>query len=169
MRASLLRHLSFVTLIALLVAGAALAATRAPVTVKATHDSTLNTSILVNRSGKTLYHLTTDRGRRVGCTAACASAWPPLIAPKGVTPTAGPGIAKSKLGTVKRPDGRIQVTYAGLTLYRYSGDDNAGQTNGEGIEKIWYAVSPSGELVKSANAPAGGGGYGDPGGGYYPP
>ena len=72
------------------------------------------------------------------------------------------GITKSQLGTIKRPDGRVQVTYYGLTLYRYSGDSKAGQTNGEGIQKIWYAISPTGRLVKKGSS--GGGGYG--GGGY---
>jgi hypothetical protein len=82
--------------------------------------------------------------------------------PKGTKPLAGPGITKSKLGTIKRPDGRIQVTYAGLTLYRYSGDSKAGQTNGEGIQNIWYAISPTGKLVKKASSSGGygGGGYG---------
>ena len=80
---------------------------------------------------------------------------------------AGPGITKSKLGTIKRPDGRIQVTYAGMTLYRYSADSKAGQTNGEGIQNIWYAISPTGTLVKKAASSSGGGGYGG-GGGYKP-
>ena len=72
------------------------------------------------------------------------------------------GITKSKLGTITRPDGRIQVTYAGMTLYRYSADSKAGQTNGEGIQNIWFAISPTGKLVKKASSS--GGGYG--GGGY---
>ena len=144
-------------------ASAAVAATRSAVTVKTAKNATLNTSIVVNKSGWTLYHLTSEKGKKFVCTGQCATIWPPLTVPKGTKPVAGPGITKNKLGTIKRPDGRIQVTYAGMTLYRYSADSKAGQTNGEGIQNIWYAVSPSGALVKKASS-SGGGGYG--GGGY---
>jgi len=129
------------------------------VIVKAAKNTTLNTKILVNQTGRTLYHLTTEKGKKFTCTGACATIWPPLTVPKGVKPVAGPGITKSKLSTIKRPDGRIQVTYAGLTLYRYSGDSKAGQANGEGIQNIWYAISPTGKQVKKASS-TGGGGYG---------
>jgi hypothetical protein len=49
-----------------------------------------------------------------------------------------------------------------MTLYRYSADSKAGQTNGEGIQNIWYAISPSGAPVKKASSSGGGygGGYG---------
>jgi predicted lipoprotein with Yx(FWY)xxD motif len=145
-------------LLALVGAGGALAAAQATIAVKAAHNNTLKTSILVDQSGRTLYHLTTEKGTKFTCTGACATIWPPLTVAKGAKPTAGSGISKSKLGTIKRPDGRIQVTYAGLTLYRYSGDSKAGDAKGEGFMKIWYAISPSGGLVK--NTKSSGGGYG---------
>ncbi len=100
------------TLTALAGAGVAVAATRSAVTVKTAKNTALNTTIIVNTSGRTLYHLTTEKGKKVVCTGQCATIWPPLTVPKGTKPIAGPGITKSKLGTVKRPDGRIQVTYA---------------------------------------------------------
>lgn len=71
-----------------------------------------------------------------------------------------PADVDSKLGTVKRPDGELQVTYAGFGLYRYSGDRKAGDVKGQGFQRIWYAISPSGKVVTTT---AGGGGYG---GGY---
>lgn len=155
-------------LIVLAGAGSAIAATRSPATVKTAKNSTLNTTIVVNRTGWTLYHLTTEKGKKFTCTGQCATIWPPLTVPKGTKPVAGPGITKNKLGTIKRPDGRIQVTYYGMTLYRYSADSKTGQTNGEGIQNIWYAISPTGKLVKSASSSGGyGGGYGG-GGGYKP-
>ena len=159
MRTHLKRYVLAFALIALVGAGAAVAATRSAVIVKAAKNTTLNTKILVNQTGRTLYHLTTEKGKKFTCTGACATIWPPLTVPKGVKPVAGPGITKSKLSTIKRPDGRIQVTYAGLTLYRYSGDSKAGQANGEGIQNIWYAISPTGKQVKKASS-TGGGGYG---------
>jgi len=158
MRSHLWKTAFALTLIALVAAGAAVAAVGATATVKTAKSSTLNTTIVVNKAGWTLYHLTSEKGKKFVCTGQCATIWPPLTVPKGTKPVAGPGITKSKLGTIKRPDGRIQVTYAGMTLYRYSADSKAGQTNGEGIQNIWYAISPSGALVKKASSS--GGGYG---------
>jgi predicted lipoprotein with Yx(FWY)xxD motif len=149
--------------VAAVATSAAVAATRGAPAVTAAKNAALNTSILGNQSRHTLYHLTSEKGKKFVCVGACATLWPPLTVPKGTKPVAGPGITKSKLGTITRPDGRIQVTYAGLTLYRYSGDSKAGQTNGEGIQNIWFAISPTGKLVKTATS-SGGGGYGS--GGY---
>ena len=64
----------------------------------------------------------------------------------------GPGITASKLGTVKRPDGKVQVTYNGLTLYRYSKDAKAGDANGQGTGKLWYAITPAGKITKTSAA-----------------
>lgn len=158
MRAHPKKYVLALALVALVGASAAVAATHGAATVKAAKSTTLNTKILVNPAGWTLYHLTTEKGTKFTCTGACATLWPPLTVPKGTKPTAGPGITKSKLGTIKRQDGRTQVTYAGLTLYRYSGDSKAGQTRGEGIQNIWYAINPSGQLVKQASSSGGYGG-----------
>jgi predicted lipoprotein with Yx(FWY)xxD motif len=142
-------------------------------TVKAAHSSKFGT-LIVSASGMTLYHYTPDALKSIKCTAACAQFWPPLTVPAGTKPKAGSGLSAAKLSTVKRPDGRTQVTYAGLTLYRYSGDKHAGQVNGEGFQGKWFAVSSSGRLVKAAVGGVGGGtstttptstGYGG-GGGY---
>jgi len=157
MRTRLKKHLVVATLIALFAVSAAIAATRVAVTVKVAHNATLNTSILVDQSGRTLYHITTDTGKKVTCTGACATIWPPLTVPKGTKAAAGSGVVKSKLGTIIRPDGRTQVTYAGLTLYRYSGDSKPGQAKGEGFQKIWYVSNAAGKLVKKAVSS---GGYG---------
>jgi len=167
MRTHLTRHVVVFALVALVGASVAVAAIRVATTVKAAQNATLNTKILVNQTGRSLYHLVPEKGKKFVCTGSCATIWPPLTVPKGSKPVAGPGITKSKLGTIKRLDGRIQVTYAGMTLYRYSGDSKAGQTNGEGIQNIWYAISPTGKLVKKAASSGGGygGGYGGGGGG----
>ena len=48
--------------------------------------------------------------------------------PKGVTKaTAGTGVSASKLGTVTRSGGVLQVTYGGKPLYWFVGDTAAGQ------------------------------------------
>jgi predicted lipoprotein with Yx(FWY)xxD motif len=49
-----------------------------------------------------------------------------------------------KLGTIKRPEGRIQVTYKGMPVYTYFGDRRKGEANGEGLRDVgvWHAVTP---------------------------
>jgi len=83
---------------------------------------------------------------------------------------------------VKRPDGTTQGTYGGYALYRFAGDTHGGQANGQGLEKEWYAIAPSGKIVKqpaaakvnsstssssgSSSSSSSGGGADDTGGGY---
>jgi predicted lipoprotein with Yx(FWY)xxD motif len=115
--------------------------------VRVRSNSRLHATVLVDQAGMTLYHFTRERARRVLCTGACASVWPPLLVGAGTRPLAGLGINRLRLGTVRRPDGRLQVTYAGLALYRYSGDARPGDAKGQGFGKVWFAVRPSGRLI----------------------
>ena len=46
------------------------------------------------------------------------------------------------------------MTYGGYALYRFAGDRHGGDVNGQGLEKEWYAVAPSGKLVKQLAAVA---------------
>ena len=128
-------------------------------TVSASDNAALG-KILVGATGRTVYHYLGDHGARIACAGTCAAQWPPVLIPKTAKPVAGPGLQASKLGTVTRPDGTVQVTYNGYALYRFSGDSRNGQVNGQGLDKRWYAVAPSGAVVKvasSAGAATGGG------------
>ena len=93
-------------------------------------------TVLVDTKGFTLYHLAGESDMMIQCTGGCASVWPPLLAPGGKLPLADPALVHS-LGTVKRPDGGVQVTYKGLPLYTYAGDSRPGQANGQGIESFF--------------------------------
>jgi len=104
--------------------------------------------VLVDGNGRTLYLFEADKGTMSNCDGACASAWPPLTT--SGKPTAGAGVAASKLGTAKRVDGTTGVTYAGHPLYTYAGDGAPGQTAGEGLTDYgapWYALSAAGKTV----------------------
>ncbi len=97
------------------------------------------TPVLANLRGRTLYSLSVEKHGKFICTAGCLSIWHPLVVAKGVRPT-GP----VTLGTIKRPDGRSQVTYRGRPLYSFAEDTKTGETNGEGIKDVgtWHAAKP---------------------------
>src|SRR5262249_38879948 len=90
-----------------------------PITMKSTLNSALGSTILVNSAGRTLYHDGSETRNTVKCVAACAKQWLPLLVAAGAKPAAGAGVTASKLGVLKRPDGKMQVTYNGLPLYLY--------------------------------------------------
>ncbi len=120
------------------------------VKLRGTHNKALDATILISPSGLTLYHMTAEKGKKVVCTGQCAQFWPPLLIKRNAKPTSGTGLDPKKLGTIRRPDGRFQVTYAGFPLYTFAGDKKPGQANGEGVEKIWFAVGSNGKIVKKA-------------------
>ena len=138
-------------IVVLAAVGGASAASRAG-TVHAATSTTLGTNILVDSRGFTLYHRTTEKKGSVNCIGTCRKSWPPLLV-SSATPVAGAGLSAAKLGTIKRPDGGVQVTYNGYALYRYTGDKKAGQTNGQGAEGVWYALTPAGVITKAAPKP----------------
>jgi predicted lipoprotein with Yx(FWY)xxD motif len=105
--------------------------------------------ILVDSKGLTLYLFVADTGTSSTCSGACAAAWPPLTT-RG-KPTAGSGVKASLLGTSKRSDGTLEVTYAGHPLYYYAGDTAAGQTTGQALSQFgapWYVVGADGKAIK---------------------
>jgi predicted lipoprotein with Yx(FWY)xxD motif len=113
--------------------------------------------ILVNSQGRTLYLFKHDSSTTSTCLGACAVNWPPLRA--SGKPTLGTGANASLVGTSKRSDGKPQVTYNGHPLYLFSGDNKAGDTNGEGINAfggLWYAVSPAGNQITGGSSSSGG-------------
>ena len=102
--------------------------------------------VLVDAEGRTLYLYTKDtQGKASTCDGSCAVTWPPVEAKD--KPTAGAGLDAAKLTTIKRADGTEQVAYDGWPLYRYDGDKNAGDTTGQGVNSVWYAVSPAGTPI----------------------
>jgi predicted lipoprotein with Yx(FWY)xxD motif len=104
---------------------------------------------LVDGSGRSLYLFEKDSPTMSACTGACASVWPPVLAHGSATQASAP-VRGALLGSAQRSDGTRQVTYDGHPLYRYAGDDKAGQTHGQGLDQFgagWYVVSPSGHKI----------------------
>jgi predicted lipoprotein with Yx(FWY)xxD motif len=109
--------------------------------------------VLVDGRGRTLYLFEKDKPGKSACTVHCASPWPPQIT--SGKPRATAGAQASLLGTTKRGDGRLQVTYNHHPLYTFIKDTRKGQTNGENLNAFgaeWYAVSPAGAKVEKENA-----------------
>jgi predicted lipoprotein with Yx(FWY)xxD motif len=102
--------------------------------------------IIVDSKGFTLYDFHKDKGTESACYEACAGVWPPLTT--SGAPQATKGAEASKLGTTKRSDGTVQVTYAGHPLYTYASDTKPGDVKGNDFSSFgaqWYALMPSGQ------------------------
>jgi predicted lipoprotein with Yx(FWY)xxD motif len=106
--------------------------------------------IITDGQGFTLYMYVPDHQGPSRCFGFCAQQWPPLLLPSGADkPTAGPGVVPRLLGTVRRPDGRLQVTYDGWPLYLWIGDSAPGQATGQADDMgLWYVLSVTGAVDK---------------------
>jgi predicted lipoprotein with Yx(FWY)xxD motif len=111
-------------------------------------------TVLVDAEGMTVYEFTEDKGTTSNCYGECEAAWPPVEA--SGKPPAGEGAMSADLGTTKRKDGTLQVTYKGHPLYTFTGDQAAGEANGSELDGTWFALSESGSAVKgkASAAPA---------------
>jgi predicted lipoprotein with Yx(FWY)xxD motif len=144
--------LALAACVSVVVVVSAAAAAQKPV-VKVVTNAKLHSSVLVTRKGLTLYSLSAEtHGRFICSNSACLSVWSPLVVARGTKPTGA-----AKLATIKRPDGRTQVTYRGLPLYTFSGDRKPGDANGNGFKDVgtWRVATTSG-AVKSSPPPSGG-------------
>jgi len=128
-------------------AGGAASQTNATLSLRRTNLG----QILVSARGRTLYLFMKDRNGRSACSASCATYWPPLMKTGKVTVASG--VERSLVGTTKRANGRLQVTYNKHPLYTFALDKSAGQTKGQGSSNFgakWYAVSARGSAVLKA-------------------
>ena len=109
-------------------------------------------TILVDGKGWTLYlFVPDDDSGRSTCYSICAVQWPPLLLPRGVTKPVAAGDAHSALlGTTRRKDGTLQVTYAGWPLYWFIYDGKPGEASGQGLNNLgglWYVMNAAGHEV----------------------
>lgn len=127
-----------------------------PAAGEGTTEATVTTAVtelgpvLVDGEGRTLYLFTQDSPGTSSCTEACLEAWPPLEGEQ----VAGEGVDEQLLGTIERDDGTVQATYADLPLYYYAQDTGPGDLGGQGVNEVWFVVSPDGEAVTEAPPPA---------------
>jgi predicted lipoprotein with Yx(FWY)xxD motif len=104
--------------------------------------------VLVDGKGRALYDFPPDGHGTSVCYGACAALWPPLTT--SAKPHAAPGVKASLLGTTRRRDGALEVTYAGHPLYYFIADRKAGQFSGQGLNQFgapWWVLSPAGKEI----------------------
>ena len=115
---------------------------QAPATVSLAQSPGLG-SFLVGENGLSLYIFTPDDPGVSNCTGQCADFWPPLTVESGASPTAGSGVTGS-MALISRDDGSQQVTYNDQPLYFFANDNAAGDTNGQGVNDVWFVASVEG-------------------------
>jgi predicted lipoprotein with Yx(FWY)xxD motif len=100
--------------------------------------------MLFNARRQAIYIFENDRRNRTVCYGECAAAWPPVYT-RG-TPRAANGVRRSLLGTIRRRDGRRQVTYAGKPLYYYA-NEGPGEVRCHNVDLnggLWWVVGRDG-------------------------
>ena len=101
--------------------------------------------ILFDANGQVVYVFENDRPNRSACTSAdCVEAWPPVLTRD--PPTAGAGVDTGRLGTIRRSNGKLQVTYDGRPLYFYE-HEGPGEIRCHNVNLhggLWWVVTPSG-------------------------
>jgi predicted lipoprotein with Yx(FWY)xxD motif len=108
--------------------------------------------ILTDGDGATLYVLTEDGDGQSSCTGDCAVTWPPVLADGGFE--ADPEVAPL-LTSFTRDDGSEQLAIDGRPLYAFSGDQAEGDTNGQGVNDVWFVVSATGQPQEGNDPPRG--------------
>ncbi len=101
--------------------------------------------IIVDQNGMTLYMFTKDGPNQSNCADGCLTAWPPFLDNGKVK--AEDGVNAALIGSTTLPDGSKIVTYNKMPLYYWAGDTKAGDTSGQGVNSVWYVVSPEGKVI----------------------
>ena len=127
--------------------GVAVAGATAPAPAAVSTGTVLKTTtiggtrVLTNNKGLTLYSFAPDTPTTSKCYGSCAAYWPPVIG----TASAGAGLP-GKIGTIRRTNGSLQLTYNGHPLYTYIGDSAPGQNRGNNLNLnggLWHEVTAS--------------------------
>jgi predicted lipoprotein with Yx(FWY)xxD motif len=121
-------------------------------------------TVLVDRSGKTLYSPQQEAGGKIVCTGSCLSFWFPVHVAAGGTLRA-PNSVTEALGMVHRPGGMTQLTYNGKPLYTFRLDQAPGQVHGndftdkfDGTAFTWHVLTTSGAPAQTGGQQGNSGG-----------
>lgn len=112
-------------------------------TVITTGDSEFGT-MLFNDKRQAIYIWEIEESTKAECYGNCAELWPPVLTDG--TPLASGSVSNELLGTTKRTDGSMQVTYNGHPLYYYA-HEKAGEVKCHNISThggLWWVIQPNG-------------------------
>ena len=103
--------------------------------------------ILVDEAGYTLYLFTNDTqgAGESTCDGGCLEVWPAV----GEISAPSAGLDYDLVSTIERADGTVQATYNGWPLYRFASDEAVGDTNGQGVNDIWWVIDAEGNPISS--------------------
>ncbi len=111
--------------------------------------------VVTNGAHKVLYVFDKDEPNKTNCLDQCKVTWPPVEVAKGGKVFIA-GIDQKAVGFIKRPDdGNLQITLNGHALYTFSKDVKPFDTNGEGVQNIWWASQPDGSRNFGGKTPPG--------------
>ena len=103
--------------------------------------------MLYGADKQAIYIFQNDEKGKSNCDGECADLWPPVYTDG--EPQAGDGVKQALLGTTKRSDGKLQVTYDGQPLYFYA-HEKPGEVRCHNIflnGGLWWAVGPDGKRL----------------------
>jgi predicted lipoprotein with Yx(FWY)xxD motif len=111
--------------------------------------------ILQDKNGKTLYLFTKDTPwpMKTACDATCLQKWTPsgLVSVKDIEAL---GLDPDTIFTFTTPNGTKQEAYNCWPAYTFSGDKEAGQTNGQGVGGVWFAIKKDIVVDRGKTPPA---------------
>ncbi|MBQ5950149.1 hypothetical protein [Massilia sp. ST3] len=115
------------TLMALLLAGPALASDGSPLRMA--------NGVLVDAKGMTVYTYDKDASAagKSACVEMCARNWPPV--------PAGDMRMEAPYSTITRDDGSKQLAHEGKPLYTFIKDKKEGDRTGDGVGGVWHVVT----------------------------
>jgi predicted lipoprotein with Yx(FWY)xxD motif len=126
--------------------GPAVDVTQAPAAALVTVADNPLGQLLTDADGRTLYGFAKDADGTSTCVDGCATAWPPVIVDASFDLSTLP--TSASFSVIDRPDGSKQLKAGKWPLYRFSGDEADGETNGQGSGGNWFVVGADAKLIK---------------------
>ena len=101
--------------------------------------------ILTDEGGYTVYLFSNDTqgAGTSACEDGCLEVWPAV----GEITSPSGALDADLVGSIERSDGTIQATYNGWPLYRFASDESPTDTNGQGVNDVWWVIGADGEAV----------------------
>ncbi len=102
--------------------------------------------IVVDGDGMTVYMFDNDTqgSGTSSCEGQCAANWPAVTTDAEMPAAEG---LTGEVGTITGVDGATQLTLNGWPLYTFAGDSVPGDVAGQGVNDVWWVLSPAGERM----------------------